>query len=263
MSRRKHQKLIARLGLLGVSFLLNAPAQAQTVRDTGIFSRVHNSDVPSPINGKTWNAQTFDGNLYYFNNAGQWVQRTPPNFNLNGLGPPTPSNDTTQGYAPGSTWYDTLGLQVYLCSDATQGAAVWSQISNLSGAGGGVNPGVAKQVGYYGATGNQISGAAQLKINGPQLQVGSLSNGGSILLNAQTSNGSTIKVPITTVINDQLVIPSTLGLAGDLPINQTGNGDIEFKTMSGDGTIDATGLFALKNVITPGSVTNAKAATKA
>jgi hypothetical protein len=42
---------------------------------------------------------------------------------------PTVNNDTTQGYAAGSIWYDTATSTAYLCSDASTGAAVWNSVT--------------------------------------------------------------------------------------------------------------------------------------
>jgi len=38
---------------------------------------------------------------------------------------PAATDDTTQGYAPGSYWIDTVGEEVYRCIDATTNLAVW------------------------------------------------------------------------------------------------------------------------------------------
>jgi hypothetical protein len=50
------------------------------------------------------------------------------------LGAPTVADDSAQGYAPGSWWVQTFGLDnpatlaFWLCTDASPGAAVWVQI---------------------------------------------------------------------------------------------------------------------------------------
>lgn len=51
---------------------------------------------------------------------------TVPN-NYEGLGPPTVNNDSSEGYAAGSVWIDTIAVpnESYRCSDPTVGAAVW------------------------------------------------------------------------------------------------------------------------------------------
>lgn len=40
---------------------------------------------------------------------------------------PTVNNDNTQGYSIGSTWINTTAHTVYVCTNATTGAAVWTQ----------------------------------------------------------------------------------------------------------------------------------------
>lgn len=45
---------------------------------------------------------------------------------------PTASDDETQGYSYGSMWLNSDGVQtLYLCLDATEGAAVWRVISSF------------------------------------------------------------------------------------------------------------------------------------
>jgi septal ring-binding cell division protein DamX len=48
---------------------------------------------------------------------------------------PGASDDTTQGYAVGSLWYNTSSTLLYICSDSTGSAAVWKQISLQSASG--------------------------------------------------------------------------------------------------------------------------------
>jgi len=53
--------------------------------------------------------------------------------NLTATTAPTVSNDGTQGYTVGSTWFDTVTTTFYICSDSTTGAAVWRQVSSVDG----------------------------------------------------------------------------------------------------------------------------------
>jgi len=41
---------------------------------------------------------------------------------------PTGTNDTTQGFAPGSEWLNTSSLQIWECVAAAAGAAVWTPV---------------------------------------------------------------------------------------------------------------------------------------
>jgi hypothetical protein len=50
--------------------------------------------------------------------------------NFAALGPPGVNNDTTQGYAIGSTWFDTTNQVFWVCQLATQGAAVWKPFTS-------------------------------------------------------------------------------------------------------------------------------------
>ncbi len=48
--------------------------------------------------------------------------------NPSNAGPPTIGDDSSLGYTPGSRWYDATGKALYMCTDATAGAAVWLSI---------------------------------------------------------------------------------------------------------------------------------------
>jgi len=63
--------------------------------------------------------------------AGADVTTTLDNFSASTA--PTANDDTGDGYAVGSQWYDTTNAQVYICVDASSGAAVWRQVGALSG----------------------------------------------------------------------------------------------------------------------------------
>lgn len=61
------------------------------------------------------------GRLYVMNGSGDGIRWSLYNFNI----PPTATDDDTKGYAVGSLW--TLDDNtIYLCSDATTNAAVWT-----------------------------------------------------------------------------------------------------------------------------------------
>jgi hypothetical protein len=49
---------------------------------------------------------------------------------------PAAANDTSQGYAVGSTWVNTSTGQGFVCTSATTGAAVWKEITNPTSAAG-------------------------------------------------------------------------------------------------------------------------------
>jgi len=100
-----------------------------SAQDVGLFA-LPRADL-SPLARLTW---TFDpntpGDLFWFNGSSVWVQKTPPFFTLNNTSAPTVSTDNTLGYAQGSIYVDSTHNQVYICSNAATGAAVWTQISN-------------------------------------------------------------------------------------------------------------------------------------
>ncbi len=55
---------------------------------------------------------------------------------------PTVNNDTTEGYSVGSEWDDVTNDEAYVCLDATEGAAVWTEITG----GGAGNP---KEISFF------------------------------------------------------------------------------------------------------------------
>lgn len=55
-----------------------------------------------------------------------------PKHNYAGGAAPTAGDDSEGGYSVGSMWFDTANGEIYGCVDATEGAAVWKQLSNAS-----------------------------------------------------------------------------------------------------------------------------------
>jgi hypothetical protein len=53
--------------------------------------------------------------------------------NLSASSAPTATDDTTEGYEPGSLWVDLSADAAYVCVDATEDAAVWVQCGGASG----------------------------------------------------------------------------------------------------------------------------------
>lgn len=47
-------------------------------------------------------------------------------------GAPTAADDETIGVLVGNRWLDTSGPTLYMCTDATEGAAVWRTIADWS-----------------------------------------------------------------------------------------------------------------------------------
>lgn len=57
------------------------------------------------------------------------------NDNLAATQAPTIANDSTQGYAPGSFWWDLTNQILWTCFDASIGAAVWIALNQTGGSG--------------------------------------------------------------------------------------------------------------------------------
>jgi hypothetical protein len=49
-------------------------------------------------------------------------------YNLNGTGYPQPTDDNTEGYSPGSLWYRSGYNELFICTDASTGAANWTYL---------------------------------------------------------------------------------------------------------------------------------------
>lgn len=52
--------------------------------------------------------------------------------NLSGTTAPGVGDDSDDGYAVGSLWFNTTADKAYVCADSTSGAAVWKEITNAS-----------------------------------------------------------------------------------------------------------------------------------
>ena len=50
--------------------------------------------------------------------------------NFSASSAPAASDDSALGYSAGSQWYDTTADEIYLCVDATAGAAVWKLLAS-------------------------------------------------------------------------------------------------------------------------------------
>lgn len=52
--------------------------------------------------------------------------------NYNGSGDPGVTDDSSKGYSPGSVWFKSATADIWVCTDATAGAAAWAAISGLT-----------------------------------------------------------------------------------------------------------------------------------
>lgn len=112
--------------LLLAGTILGIPMPVKAA-DVGIFFNQPTSAITSPVNDKTYLLQN---SVLYVYHGGSWVSLMPPLANLTAIVPPAITDDSSEGYGIGSEWVDTAGETIYLCEDATIGAAVWKQISD-------------------------------------------------------------------------------------------------------------------------------------
>lgn len=85
-------------------------------------------------------------------------------------GPPGTSNDSSEGFSPGSLWLDTAEPALWVCVSAAPGAAVWTQ-----GGGGGGTGYYDLQMGFAGEPGD---GAADLMLMARSLVILAADPGG-------------------------------------------------------------------------------------
>lgn len=236
------------ISTFALTLLVGQPALAQS--SSGIYSRSPNSTVTSPTPGQTWNFQGSDGAGYKYSAINTWDQITLPKINASGSGAPGTSDDNTQGYAAGSEWFDTVGNQIYVCSNAATSAAVWSQFSNITGGGGSISGSISANQVAVGSGTNAIGGSSALTFASNILTVPSITMPGS-------SSGSLNITPAAVAGTVTIIPPTTSPLSGQIDIGQ-GSNALAFKTVTGDWTINNTGLAQLATVNTsPGTFSNA------
>lgn len=101
--------------------------------------------------------------------AAVWKQvaANDPKNNFSASAKPTTSNDSSEGYSPGSAWINTTTDKMFICTDSTASAAVWKEL----------NP---TMYGFYARLGTNISlppaafvGAIVAPYSTPTWEVGS------------------------------------------------------------------------------------------
>ena len=65
--------------------------------------------------------------------AATWLRIDNINHNFAAVADPTAGDDDADGYEPGSIWYNTGSGDLFLCVDASTGAAIWSPLSGGGG----------------------------------------------------------------------------------------------------------------------------------
>lgn len=123
---------------LAAAFLLNG-ATTVTVNDLlDIRSVIGAERYPVPlINGGTASdlSATGPGHVIQASNGAALTVRKD---NLTATAAPTTGDDSGDGYAVGSRWYDLTNDKEYVALDVTLGAAVWKETTASGGSGGGL-----------------------------------------------------------------------------------------------------------------------------
>lgn len=83
---------------------------------------------------------------------------------------PTTTNDSSEGYEEGSTWFNKTTAKFFICSDATENAAVWNLIGGLSGSWTGTITGTTditfvSNSGRYSVVNNIVTCSCRLQFN--------------------------------------------------------------------------------------------------
>ena len=100
--------------------------------DTNAFTDAAATVVTEALTDSDFTGAT--GGLMLKDGAGSYnVARV----NLAATGAPGTGNDETQGYEITSQWYDQTNDDLYVCFDATTGAAQWELVNGAGGGGGG------------------------------------------------------------------------------------------------------------------------------
>lgn len=165
---------------------------------TGAFSTFSEHDLVR-YDGTTWAAFTpvdglvarvQDDNNVVAYGPSSWVviSKSLPLDKLNATAAPTVNDDVDLGYSVGSHWYDVTNDKAYVCLDATDGAAVWKEITASGGGGGGLTA--------------QFKSSAYTASSGDQVFVDC--SGGAV----------TITLPASPSSGDQVVVLDSSGDAG-------------------------------------------------
>lgn len=101
--------------------------------DAGVETPITPVTLPLPLadGGLGTDASAFDGFVRIASGTASAVKA-----NLSATVAPVASDDNTAGYAVGSVWIDVTADEVYICADASTGAAVWIQAGGSAGVGG-------------------------------------------------------------------------------------------------------------------------------
>jgi hypothetical protein len=110
---------------------------------------------------------------------------------------PGTGNDSSQGYSAGSEWINTLTNEVFKCTSAAVGAAVWELMTTGSGTPGQVvapaastPTGAGSNAGLTGGAGGATSGAGGNALVAGGAGSGGNANGGDVVLAGGAPNGT-------------------------------------------------------------------------
>lgn len=127
---------------------------------------------------------------------------------------PTSTDDSTQGYAPGSMWENTTTGRVFICVGNTSSAAVWRELVQV-------------------ISGNQITPETtnSVDLGTPSVRFQDLYLSGGIAAAGNVTVGGTTTVTGATTLNNTLTVAGTTLLNGNITL---GDADTDNITVTGE-----------------------------
>lgn len=121
-----------RLVALALTILAVLAPSAAYCQDVGYYVRPNTTSLSSPVAGQTIVFDSVKQQFFVYDGSA-WRQITTGRMNLNATTDPGVSDDSSAGFSASSLWVNISTKEVFLCSDASVGSAVWTSISKRLG----------------------------------------------------------------------------------------------------------------------------------
>jgi len=179
-----------------------------------VVTQAARTTCPIPASGQLWMMFRYDGTNYHVFGDGPFLNNTTATTN------PGSTNDVTQGYGPGSLWFNTSANTMYWCESNTASSAVWNGPIGTGGTGTVTNTGnnlTANRL-VLANTGSDITTAAGLVTDGTsKITLGVAGTSvGSVVYNNATSGNVTVSPPTGALGSIAVTLPNA---SSTLPIH--------------------------------------------